>query len=170
MVGYCLRNISLLLSNHSQHGVVGWPLCTNSASQHAVWITQFCLDAETVTAKSPLPGFCPYSVTIVATSLILLLAPMMLVLLMSGKSFSSRRADMATQRWWAGLCMARLQSTVAKSRQTLIKQRSARNKFKRRYRCVNLRQTDHVANMVPEYPPICSQPITLSNKTFLQTL
>lgn len=40
--------------------------------------------------------------------------------------------------------------------------------FKWCYQCANLRQTDHVANMVPEVHPICNHPTLCWIPTFLQ--
>jgi hypothetical protein len=57
-----------------------WCLVSCScASRHTASVTHFCCSAETVFGQCPLLGLCHSSITILATSVILLLAEIMLM-------------------------------------------------------------------------------------------
>jgi hypothetical protein len=73
-----------------------------------------------------------------------------------------------------GLWIAWQQSAVANSQYARRKlrsayitfQRSAYITFQRCYWLANLKQTDNVANTMPEFRPVCNKPSTLPNTNF----
>jgi len=65
-----------------------------------------------------------------------------------------------------GLCIAWQQCAVANSQYTRRKLRSAYITFQRCYWLANLKQTDSVANTMPEFRPVCNKPSTLPNTNF----
>jgi len=102
--------------------------------------------------QSPLLGLCHTSITVAATSVVMLLATIMLtslVVLMSEKTFFSRHVNVTPERWRAGLCMAWLQCAGC----CWLEINSAYTKLKWYDRYTNSRQYDHVANVEPESPP-----------------
>ena len=79
-------------------------------------------------------------------------------MLVPGKSSSSHHVMWLCKFCRLGLCKASLLCTVANPTQSHRKLYTTHNMLQWCTGCANLRQTDQVANIVPESPTICNQP------------
>lgn len=103
---------------------------------HGAWMLHFCHSAVIAISQSPLLGICCSSITVVATSVILLL-DVLLVMLFGRvnvwKVFFSHQANVAAYHRRLGLCMAHQQYAVVDSKFTQSKLCSMCNKFEQCY-------------------------------------
>jgi hypothetical protein len=125
-----------------------------------VWVFYFCPIAR-------LPSVLPHyltsgpSITIVATAVILLLAVLMINVIWYCTCVQSLLAHIMAARQQSHEEGPRQQCTVANLKLTRSQFCSVCNMSKRCYQCENLRQTDHVTNVVPDFHPVRNQPGSL---------
>ena len=149
--------LSIHMINFQGYSYTSFTQLNNTTSCIAVFLPQ-CTDCNQPT---PLLGLCLSSLTVVATSVILLLATQLLT------PFSTEHVCKVL---FPMSCQHDSKALKDGTKLTHSQLQSACNMFKLCYQCKNLRQTEQVTNMVPNSPPLCKQPNLCQLQTFLQTL
>jgi hypothetical protein len=131
---------------------------------HGTWVLHFH-NTENAIRQLLLLGLCRSSINTVPASLILLLSMLRLTLCSAASLINLFPHIMPTRQHrdedQPGLCMAWQQWTLSNSKSTQSKLCSTFSTFKPYSWCENLRQTDHVADMLSESAPYAISQVTL---------